>query len=114
MKKTYKIVGDNLWEMSVEIDHIIANPWIKNMVEFWGNWESKLENNNGDYTITFLKMLAAECMRIAMSNPFGSVESQFNNLEGWCSMDGKFVIKIIDVDDLEIDEDSFDIYNKTE
>lgn len=116
--------SDVMWEMKVALDEDATTPWqkkdksfftlkecIKEMVEFWTDWESDVEENEGDYTKTFLQSLAIECYRIIVSNNYNTfgVISEFDDKEGWCKMDGSFGIKIIDCDDVNFSNSSFEV-----
>jgi len=113
------------WEMKVEIDFnnsdVMKN--IKDMVEFWSEWEDRLDCNDGDYVKTFLQQLGQKVF--FMINECGSLYSLLNHFdwdfkwgnsgeEGYCKMDGSKGIKIIDVDSWGIDKDEFDVENITE
>ena len=87
----------------VEIDNQKAEQYIKQMVEFWSNWEWNLEENDGDYTKTWLKTLALfilERGRIPRED------------EGWCDLDGKYGIKVLYWSRFEFDEDQIEITSK--
>jgi hypothetical protein len=117
-KQKFKIEHDLLcWEAQIEIDFDFPDVMkeIKEMVEFWSNWEDRLEDNGDDYVETFLKQLGLKLL--GMRNEYGSLQNvieQFNwdgvhGEEGYCPMDGSKGIKIIDLDRLEFDYDDFDI-----
>lgn len=121
--KTYKLeMNQTHWEMQVEIDEELIYPYGDNktstckeaiitMVEFWANHKSLLEDNDGDYTKAFLKMLARECFLITVEKQYnlnGLIE-EFEDREGWCNMDGSFGIKIIQADDFDPDYSDFEI-----
>lgn len=99
------------WEMEVEIDEAKAAPAIKQMVEFWTGWERALDNNDGDYTKTFLENLACQCLTIAISHNYNAtgIIREFEKLEGWCPMDGRQGIKITDVYCYSLDRDEFSV-----
>lgn len=87
----------------VEIDNQKAEKPIKQMVEFWSNWEWQLNENSGDYTKTWLKMLALFILERGRI-PSGD--------EGWCELDGKYGIKVLHWSRFEFDEDQIDIISK--
>jgi len=70
---------------TVEIDEEKAVPVIMGMVEFWSDWENDLEDNDGDYTQTWLKSLA----RFIVNK--GRAPSDD---EGWAPLDGSCGIKL--------------------
>jgi len=112
--KKFKITHDWLtWELEVEIDEAKAQPAIKEMVEFWMGWENALDENEGDYTKTFLQNLARECITIAIANNFNmrGIISAFNDgkREGWTPMDGSQGIKITGVDLYNFERSEFSI-----
>lgn len=120
MKKRYKIENNLLsWTAEVEIDEdfVIENqPYttkdiIIDMVEFWSNYEYRLELNDGDYIKTFLQNLAREILYIITEYNYNisGVISEFKNREGWCVMDGSKGIKIISIDDFEFELDNFEV-----
>ena len=66
-KKVYKLEHwDTNAEIYIEIDldfqvtkhKVTQEEAIKEMVEFWGGWQSRLRENKGDYTTTFIKQIA--------------------------------------------------------
>jgi hypothetical protein len=72
--------------------------------------------NDGDYTKTFIQQLAKTSFLFVISenhNLYG-VLSDFAEGEGWYEMDGSYGIKIISVDDVEFNEDEFEITQKKE
>lgn len=106
MKHTIEYDYQQLAE--VEIDNQKAEQYIKQMVEFWSNWEWNLEENDGDYTKTWLKMLAIfilERGRIPSGDGW-SVD------EGWCKLDGSFGIEVLHWNRFEFDEGQIDITSK--
>ena len=96
----YTIEYDYQQLAEVEIDKEKAEKPIKQMVEFWMNWEFKLRENNGDYTKTWLKMLAIFILK-RQRIP--------NDDEGWCKFDGSFGIKIPYCQAFEFYEDQIEI-----
>ncbi|MEQ9309711.1 MAG: DUF2528 family protein [Balneolaceae bacterium] len=114
---TYRIEHDDTyWECTVQIDHEKADPAIKEMVEFWLGWEDLLDENDGDYTKTFLQNLAYLVLVLVIGknyNLFGVTE-EFKDLEGWVPLDGSFGIKLLQVESNPIDEDQFTVINITD
>src|SRR4051812_1995781 len=61
--KTYDLSYDYCPIATVQItDSEKTREVIKEMVEFWGNWEDRLRDNGGDYTKTWLKQLVIEIL----------------------------------------------------
>lgn len=98
-------------EIAEEVDGVKTIDRIKEMVEFWSEWESLLSDNNGDYTSAFLKQLARQAYMIASSNQYNTygVVEEFNDMEGWCKMDGSCGIKILSTDDVDVSYGDFEI-----
>lgn len=99
--QTYKIEYDNWPLATVEIDESKAAEPIKEMVEFWSEWEEKLAEHKGNYTRTWLAMLARSILRNA--GPPGKDE------EGWYPLDGTYGIKLVEWEAAEHDEDLISI-----
>lgn len=95
----YKIEYNYTTLATVEIEES-ATPHLKEMVEFWSDWEWKLEENDDDYTKTWLKMLGGF---ILYNN------RPPKNDEGWCSLDGSFGIKLLSWERYDHDEDEISI-----
>ena len=81
---TYRLDYDGDLVAIVEIDHAKADPLIKEMVEFWAHWETRLARNRGSYTQTWLRMLTKRLLG----------DSVPNGDEGWCALDGLQGIKL--------------------
>ena len=73
---------------------------MKEMVEFWSNWESRLQDNDGDIKITWLKQLGAFILRN------GEIPK---DEEGWYPLDGTKGIKITYFDYFQPDQDEIEI-----
>lgn len=88
---------------------------IKQMVEFWTDWEDALDENEGDYIKTFVCQLAKRIFHIALSNNYNlfGITEEFKNEEGYCVMDGSFGIWILEADAPKIADSEF-IIEKTE
>jgi hypothetical protein len=112
MEKIYKITHfDLFFDCKIKIDEDKAKEPIKEMVEFWGGWERKLESNEGNYTLTFLKMLSMKIILLGLYqnlNLFG-IKEEFKGLEGWAPMDGSQGITILEIDEAIIDYDNLHI-----
>lgn len=119
--KKYKISRD-YWECLVEIDESFVIPTLKlndgnyttldamkEMILFWNGGASRLDLNDGDITKTFLQQLAREIQFIILEHNYNliGVISAFTQREGWFDVDGSAGIKLMFVDDLEIEWDEF-------
>lgn len=115
-KNTYVVTYDPLyWSCTIAIEDEVNGKStleaIKQMVEFWTDWEQLLEDNSGDYTKAFLQQLARQAFLICAGNnynTFGVVE-EFKDMEGWCVMDGSCGITIVSTDDYEALHSDFSI-----
>lgn len=101
--KTYILSYDYQPLLEVKIDHQLAETPIKEMVEFWSGWEYDLEENNNNYTTTWLKNLIRFYIRR------GRIPK---NDEGWCSFEGKFGITVKSLDYFDISDDNINIEEK--
>ncbi len=81
---------------------------IKEMVEFWTGYEKRLDQNDGDYTKTFLKQLCQECIVIQMSENYNllGIIKEFNDREGWNKMDGDYGIEIVSFEPTDFSDQS--------
>lgn len=98
MKHTIEYEYDHI--ATVEIDETKAADLIKDMVNFWSGAEDRLEENDGNYTNAWLKMLGMFILNNRRP-PDGD--------EGWCKLDGKFGIKILSWNRWEFDEEQIDL-----
>lgn len=108
MKKTYQIEHlDCFWSMTVEVDdeHPKYAAALKEMVEFWMDWEGALGNEGGNYLFAFLRNLAAE----TVLNSGFNVEYWASSREGWYPLDGSYGIKIISIEKLDWRREDFAI-----
>jgi len=96
--KIYDLIYDCqlIARVSIE-DSAETRDIIKQMVEFWGNWEFRLGDNGGDYTKTFLKQLVGHIL-----NSGGAPDK---DEEGWVPLDGSFGIKFINCNQYEFYND---------
>lgn len=114
--RKFKVQHDDLfWEMEVEIDECLAGPVIKEMVEFWTDWELHLDDADGDYTTAFVIQLGRECFLLAIAERLGlkDIIKAFESREGWCPMDGSRGITITDVDSYSVDHSEFTAIDMT-
>lgn len=101
------------FEVVIEIDHdVCTEANLRELNNFWGGAEDRVNDEDGDVTKAVLKLLCAEILRRSVS-AFDAVQS-FNwnagkGVEGWPSMDGSFGIKIISYDELEISTSDIEI-----
>jgi Protein of unknown function (DUF2528) len=116
MIKKFKIANSQLWfwECTVKIDVERADTLeaIKDMIDFWTGSEERLEANNGDQVKTFVQQLAREIFYIQSADMRLNIEGikkEFENREGWGSMDGSLGIWIDYVEDLEFGYDIFEV-----
>lgn len=119
--KKFKISYPDLsWDCLVELDEdqiitgLGANEnhqasvkdLIKQMVEFWHDWENFLKENDGDYLTAFLKMLGQKILLLKIEYG-GNIQQGFVDSEGWVRMVGSYGIKIISADDVNFNESDF-------
>ena len=114
-KETYRVTHPDFWdwECNVVIDHGFKDieEIIKVQVEFWGQWESKLRMNDGDYIKTYLQMIASKALMHVLEgyNLYGVI-SEFDGSEGWCKLDGSNGIEITSVDSYEFPDSEFEVH----
>jgi hypothetical protein len=96
---TYTILYDYTAIAEVQIDHTDqARLVIKEMVEFWGNWEKRLRDHNGNYTQCFLHQLGRCILR-------GGREVVKGGAEGWYPLNGSHGITVLGVWPPDFDDD---------
>lgn len=94
------------FERVAEVTIDDSNPKLKDtlteMVEFYSDWEHRLEDNDGDYLITFLKDLTLFIVQEARIP---------SDDEGWCDMDGSYGITVFNFSryELELDDVSVEV-----
>ena len=93
------IIEYDLWRMRVSIDFesYKVKEKIKEMVEFWVEWEDKLSICNNDYVLTFFRMLGCAVIEQAVNWSTGGIIKYFNNAEGWYPLNGSYGITILNV-----------------
>lgn len=105
--------SETYWDGSVEIDH--ENPdaveAMKQAVEFWTGWEDRLDENDGDYTKTFLKSLGEKLvlMQLHLGYNLSGIIQDMAEEEGWPLLNGTYGIKLTrcgvpEIDDIYIEE----------
>lgn len=109
--KTYKLSYDlGRWSATVQIDEEKAKDNIKEMVEFWSDYDIRLERNNNDYTLTFLNMLGVKLLSLSLDYGMEGIIYLFNEgVEGWCSLDGTDGIELLDVEEFNFEHDEISI-----
>jgi hypothetical protein len=105
--KTFLLTYD-WWQATVDIEFPTAEPAIKEMVEFWTDWEMHLARCGG-YTKAFLEMLGRELASVSVDMRLPSALKYFRECEGWYPMDGSKGIKIVSFDEWDWERDWFDI-----
>jgi len=111
------------WECTIQIDfsHILEKyskekPFtvedaIKSMVEFWSGHEAILEEEEGNYTTAFLRMIARSIFYEMCSKNYSleGIIARYDDREGWYKMDGSEGFKIISVDEFRADIAQFHV-----
>ncbi len=115
MKTTYTVQHEPTGgEITVEIDEEFVTGsktcagLMKSMVDFWTGSEKRLDENDGDYTRTFLKQLCERAMILSANsnlNAYGVIK-ELKEEEGWLALDGTFGINLITVSRPELDYQS--------
>ncbi len=98
--ETHEIEYELLPLATVEVDESLAAGPIKEMVEFWMNWEESLAANGGNYTTTWLKSLGMFILRNHRPP---------KDDEGWYPLDGTHGIRLVDFTPWEPDEDGVSV-----
>lgn len=120
-KKRYTVsLSANYTEVVIDIDEdFVIDPIkqyttknaIKDMVEFWSDWETDLEYQDGDYIKLFLKNLARQCFMLGFSTTLNEkgIAQEIESQEGWCLLDGSKGIWIVNIDDCRFDNDDMEV-----
>jgi hypothetical protein len=96
--------------VEIDFDHPTVMVEIKEMVEFWPWWESRLYRNQGDYVKTFLKQLGVAVAMRSSDNKFTQkMIKDFAQSEGWSALDGSVGIKLLGFNTIQVDDDDFQI-----
>ncbi len=116
--KRYRMSADN-FDMTVEIDHaVMTEDKLHEINRFWTGAESRLYEKDGFVLGAVLELLFCRVQRVIVEDPFGlSLEGVINEFawkdhrgnrkngqEGWPDMDGSYGIRIVDVDEVLLDE----------
>jgi len=99
MKYTLTYEFEEIAEVEIDDERDVV-PIVKEMVEFWAGWESRLAANDGDLVQTWLKQLAMFILRN---------DRVPANDEGWYPLDGSHGIKINSVTSWDFDEDEIGV-----
>lgn len=115
----YKVEYPDLsWSCVIEIDLMHINKLgttvdaIKEMVKFWTGWSDRLKLNDNDWVKTFIQQLGREVLFILFEHPHLNIDGvikAFEDREGYCPMNGKYGIKIIDLDAVLLDHLEFNV-----
>jgi hypothetical protein len=101
MTKTYDLNYDGDWLATIVIDLEKSKDVIKEMVEFWGGYEHRLDDNGGDYVKTWLKQLSNHILYDG--------KPPHKDDEGWVPLDGSFGIKVVSWQRYEFDGDLIEV-----
>lgn len=113
MKKRYTVDYDWKFECVFEIDdEVFTEQMAKSINEFWMNPDYRA-SQAGSHLHAVLKMLANHCWILSLehANYIRAFDYELDNCgqEGWPKMDGSAGIKIIRVDNLDLDYDDMNI-----
>lgn len=108
MKKRIKMVHENNWEASVEVDIEVAMPFIEHMVKFWSEWEDKLEEHNGDLLKCFSELLAIHLYSLAARGQ-RVYHLQNEPEEGWAPLTPEYGFHNLDIEQFEVEAFEFTI-----
>lgn len=104
--KRYRMTYND-FDITVEIDHsMLTDADLYEINNFWSGSEDRLSDAGGSLRTAVLKMLCAEILRLTLTelDPIGAFDwKKKSGVEGWPAMDGSEGIKIIDYDELTID-----------
>jgi hypothetical protein len=102
--KTYEMSYNFIPVVTVQVEDS-SLPFMKDMVEFWTDWERALDRNDGDYKRAWLKQLARFVLQHGRSP---------EDDEGWCALDGSHGIKVTEVLPWEFEDEDIDIEEERE
>lgn len=99
--KTYQLSNHDGWEALVRIDesHPKLEAAIRQMVEFWGDWEHRLRLCKGDYTKAFLQQLGETIQVLSHIHSVEGVADELENMEGWYPVDGSVGVTLMSCDE---------------
>ena len=99
MKYRLSYNGDDVAEVEITKSSV-SDAAIKDMVEFWSNWERLLGECGGDYTLCWLRKLTRFIL-IYGRPP--------HDEEGWYNLDGSKDINIVSLARWEFDDYGIDV-----
>lgn len=83
----YNLYYDDDWIARIRIDDTDkSHDAIREMVEFWSDWEDRLKAAGGNYTQCWLNQLALQLLYYG---------PRTENEEGWIPLDGSFGITLV-------------------
>lgn len=103
--KTYDIHhAETAFSATVQIDPQVAGEYVKEAVEFWGGWERRLAECDGDYTRCFLRQLGRKMVLVQLEHGFNvqGMVAYMNGEEGYPLMDGRHGIELTALDEAEV------------
>lgn len=82
---------------------------IKDMVQFWANWQEDLKECDNDYVRCFLFSLAKQAFRVGLYHDWNEqgIIDHFAEAEGWSNMDGSHGIEIYSFSNMVLSADDF-------
>lgn len=119
MIKQYKLRYNEL-DLILAVDHSKASDnFFHEINDFWGDAAWRLSQSKNDICLTVLKLIAAKCFHLAVSNdynPYGVMDS-FNDgdeTEGFPPLDGSLGIYLVNMDGFNIEDDEIFLISTTE
>lgn len=110
MKKQYTISYDHTFDVVVEVDRaVLTDELLHEINDFWSDNDYRLRQSDGDVLLVVLKMLALRAFNMAFRS--FDVVGEFNErgVEGWPKLDGSYGLKLVSVDEIELDEENLHI-----
>lgn len=115
-KIKYKVELDNIdCSITVEINDDENTKQLMDMCnKFWFGYQQRLDDENGDITNTFLKLLCGTALSVQQTNDYNlyGVIQEFNDMEGWCRLDGSDGIKLTGIEWLTFTDEPMTIIRK--
>ena len=71
--------------------------------------QERIDDEDGDIEKAYLKMLGQQMIHMSMNLNVLGIKEQFEEMEGWYSLDGKFGVTLLRVDNWEFSASDFDI-----
>ena len=101
-------IGFDWWDAVVEITESEETTNImREQLLFWMGGQRMIDDADGDVEEAYLKMLAVELINSSMDYTLSGVLKDFEEKEGWATLDGTFGVKLISVNEWKFDEDEF-------